>query len=133
MAYDKVIAVITIAAEASGESHSVRQGVCASFFNRLALGRYGTSIAAICTERNQYSCWNGDVVNRNNLLRVMKMPEGDAVLLDCAVAYDEVAAGADPTEGGTHYYDVSIPEPSWARDATFTMQLGKLRFYKGVP
>lgn len=132
MAYDKAIAVITVAAEASNQSHPARQGVAASIFNRLADGRFGTTIAAICLKRFQYSEWNGDASDNANLERVAKLPDGDPVILDCAVAYDEAAAGKDPTGGATHYHDTSIAPPNWTQGATRTCQIGALIFYTNV-
>lgn len=133
MAYDKPIAVVTIACEASNRSHAVRQGVAASLFNRLALKRYGHTIAAICLKRFQYSEWNADAADNANLERVASLPDDDAVILDCAVAYDEVAAGADSTDGATHFYDESIPAPSWAAVSTFTVKIETVLFFKNVP
>lgn len=102
-------------------------------------GRFGTNAANVCLKRLQFSSWNGDPVNNRNLLRVINMPRSDPTLLDCALAYDEAAAGADPTGGATHYFDTSISPPSWTkvqpdgRQAIKTCQIGKLIFFKDVP
>lgn len=132
MAYDKPIAVITIACEASGESHVARLGVAASLFNRLHVGRYGKTIAAVCLKRMQYSEWNADRIDNANLLRVANMAVDDPVILDCANAYDEAAAGADPTYGATHFFADSIQSPAWTVGATKTVQLGSIVFYRDV-
>jgi N-acetylmuramoyl-L-alanine amidase len=133
MAYDKPIAVLTIAAEASSQSHAGRQGVAASLFNRLAAKRYGSTIAGICLKRFQYSEWNGDAADNANLERVANMSPDDPVILDCAIAYDEAAAGADPTNGATHFWADTIPEPYWAKQATLTVKIGAIQFAKDVP
>lgn len=36
----------------------------------------------------------------------------------------------DPTNGATHYYDISIQAPAWATPETFTCQIGRIRFHK---
>jgi spore germination cell wall hydrolase CwlJ-like protein len=133
MAYDKAIAVITIACEASNQPHAARQGVAASIFNRLADGRFGATIAAICLKRFQYSEWNGDAADNANLERVARLGDDEPVIRDCAVAYDEAAAGADPTHGATHYHDTSIAPPAWTQHATRTCEIGALIFYRDVP
>ena len=133
MAYDREIATITICCEASNQLHVVRQGVAASLFNRLAAKRYGQTIAAVCLRRYQFSEWLADAADNANLERVASKPNDDPILLDCAVAYDEAAAGKDPTDGATHFYADGIPEPSWAKVATFTVKLGAVNFFKDVP
>lgn len=133
MAYaDKPIGVLTIAAEASNQSHECRLAIAASLFNRLADGRFGHSIAAVCLKRYQYSEWNDDSVDNANLIRVAVMLPDDPVILDCAVAYDQAAAGADPSGGATHFFADSISRPQWAALATFTVKIGSVLFYKDV-
>jgi spore germination cell wall hydrolase CwlJ-like protein len=77
----------------------------------------------VCMQAYQFSCWNTSDPQRNKY-----PPFGDD-------AYAKVTAvvlqpGDDPTGGATAYYDISIPPPSWATDANFTCQIGKLRFHK---
>ena len=133
MAYaDKVVAVLTIAAEASNQPHIGKQGVAAVIFNRLHSGRFGHSVAAVCLKRYQFSEWNADPADNANLIRVANMNADDPVILDCASAYDEMTAGNDPTDGATHYHDTSIAPPAWTNGATKTCQLGDLIFYRDV-
>lgn len=135
MAFDKPIATLTVFCEASDQPHLVRQGVAASLFNRCQLNpqRYGGTVAAVCLKRMQYSEFNDDAADNANLERAALTSDENPVMVDCALAYDEASAGADPTGGATHFYAVSIPEPYWAKVATFTGQLGAVRFYKNVP
>lgn len=133
MAFDREIATITVACEASNQPHVVRQGVAASIINRWHDGRYGATVAAVCLKRYQYSEWLADAADNTNLERVASKSNDDPVLLDCAIAYDEAAAGADPTGGATHFYADGIPEPSWAKVATPTAKLGAVNFFKDVP
>ena len=36
----------------------------------------------------------------------------------------------DTTNGATSYFATTIPDPAWASKMTFTVQIGKQRFYK---
>ena len=132
MAYDTPIAVITIACEASNQSHEARVAVGATILNRLRSGRFGKTAAAVCLKRFQFSEWNADATDNANLERVATMPDDDPVIVDCAVAWAEAKAGADPSSGATHYYDDSIPPPQWTFGATLAAKIGRLNFYKDV-
>lgn len=132
MAFDRYIAAFTIFCEASGEPHEGKVAVAATLFNRLRAGRFGRSITAICLKRYQYSEWNDDSANNANLTRAATTADDDPVMLDCLRAFDEAAAGTDPTLGATHYVADYIPPPAWTKTGTFTVQIGKHRFFEGV-
>ena len=135
MAFDRELAAMTLFCEASGEAPSCRRKIAWSLFNRLRLGRYGSTIAAVCLKRMQYSEWNADAVDNANLLRAAGMPETDKVMMDCLSAYQEalVRQGVDPSNGATHFYAKSIPAPSWTAQATLCAQDGNLLFWRDVP
>lgn len=139
MALDRPLAILIIAAEARNQPHEGKQGVAASLFNRQRSGRYGKTIAHAVLKRYQFSSLNDDRQDNQNLLAVADLADDDPVIVDCARAYDEVAAGVDPTDGATHYYDVSIPPPPWTekqldgRQAVRACQIGRLVFYRDVP
>ncbi len=132
MSFDREIAAMTIFCEASSEPHEGRVAVAATFFNRLKDGRFGKTIASVCLHRYQYSEWNADRANNANLLRAAEAADDEAMIVDSLAAYDEAAAGADPTMGGTHYFADYIAAPDWTVGATFTVQIGRHRFYRGV-
>lgn len=132
MAYDKPIAVITIAAEASNQPHDAKVAVGATILNRIKSGRFQKTVAAVCLKRLQFSEWNADVGDNANLERVALMADDDPVILDCSAAWDEALAGSDPSNGATHYYDDSIPKPVWAVNATLTAKIGRLNFFNNV-
>ena len=131
MAFDRQIAALTIFCEASGEPHDGKVAVAATFFNRLKTGRFGKTIAAVCLQRYQYSEWNDDRGDNANLIRGAET--SDLLMADCLLAFDEAAAGTDPSLGATHYYAVSIPAPAWAATGTETVQIGHHKFFKAVP
>src|ERR1035437_4028303 len=111
MAFNRELAALTIFCEASGELHAGKVAVAATLFNRLKAGRFGKSIAGICLKRYQYSEWNDDQGDNANLERAAVTPEEDPVMVDCLAAYDEAAAGADPSLGATHYHADYIAPP----------------------
>jgi spore germination cell wall hydrolase CwlJ-like protein len=134
MALDFAIATYTIYCEASGESRQAKLGVAYSEISRWKTGRFGETIAVVCLKRKQYSEWNGDVVNNNNLLRAARCSDTDPSWLECLDVFHAAMAGSepDPTHGATHYHDTSIDPPDWTIGAIRTAQLGKLIFYRGV-
>jgi N-acetylmuramoyl-L-alanine amidase len=135
MAYDRAFAAVTTYCEASSATPDERRDVMHSYFNRLRHGGFGHTIAEVCLRRHQYSEWNGDAVNNANLMRGMRAPDDDPIMVDCGAAFDEVAAAnSDPTNGATHYHDKSIAPPYWALPpAIKTLDTAKFCFYKNVP
>lgn len=134
MAFDRAIGAITLYCEASSEPPEAKLGVAWTFVNRRADGRFGASIAEVCLRRCQYSEWNGDRLDNENLLRAAKAKDTDSVMMECLSIYDEALSDAfsDPTCGATHYHDTSVDPPSWTVGAIETARLGKFVFYKGV-
>ncbi len=134
MAFDKQIAAITTYCEASSAAAMERRCVVHSYFNRVKDGRFGHTVAEVCLKRYQYSEWNGDAADNANLMRAARAKDDDTIMLDCLVAFDEVATGAvDPTNGATHYHDKSIAPPYWAVNAQRTLETPKFLFYTAVP
>jgi len=133
MAFDKPLATITAFCEASSATPEERRCVMHTIFNRQRSGRFGPTIAHVCLKRMQFSEWNGDLADNNNLLRAADAGDDSSVMADCAAAYDEIAAGAsDPTSGATHYHDKSIAPPTWTAGATMTLETPKFFFYSNV-
>lgn len=135
MAYDKPIAIITTICEASSATALERRAVLHTFFNRQTAGRYGHSIFAICLTHAQYSEWLEDKSDQNNLLRFGNLADNDPMIHEVEDYYDEIFSGetTDPTNGATHYHDLSVT-PYWAKPpAVLTLATKKFRFYKAVP
>ena len=115
--------------ESRGDSAPNAQlGVAYSIRNRTLSPRWwGHDWISVILCREQYSSFNPGDPNAT------KFPSGSdsswAMCYQAAVsAY--VGAGTDPTLGAQSYYSVDIPEPSWASEMSFTVQLGSIRFYK---
>ena len=104
----------TIYGEARGESEEGRMAVAAVVMNRVAIGSgYGwpSSPAAVCRQKNQFSCWNaGDP----NLPVIESVTAADPVFQDCIDIAQAAVQGilGDNTFGATFYHANYIPTPS---------------------
>lgn len=133
MAFDREIAIFTIACEASSASEFERGCVAAAMVNRVKSGRFGKSLAAVCLKRFQFSEWNDDAADNANLERVALLPNGDPVIASCTVALASAMSDwPDPTHGATHYHDKSISPPAWTVGAHLTLETDKFCFYANV-
>lgn len=133
-AYDKPITVITVACEASNRSYRAKVLIVHTIMNRRGFRAYPKTMAGVCLQRMQFSEWNADACSNGNLLRVANMPSTDPVIVQCERAYVEALSDAeDPTNGSTHFYSTTIPEPYWAKDATLEIEEDAIRFYSNVP
>ena len=117
---------ITIWREARGEGLAGMTGVYHVIMNRAtANGREGwpQDPERVCLQPYQFSCWNtGD-------------PQRGLYPDASDKQYAEIQSicqldPPDPTSGATAYYDTSISPPSWATPDKFTVQIGRLRFYR---
>jgi spore germination cell wall hydrolase CwlJ-like protein len=122
----------TIYGEARGEPHLGQIAVGYVILNRSQRpGRFGTGLAAVCTRRAQFSCWNSSDPNCAILLG---LTWEDAVAQHCLRAALSVLSGAvpDPTYGATHYHAVGIV-PAWAKGRTARVKIGHHLFYTDIP
>ena len=134
MAFDREICALTIFCEASSASPQERRCIAHTIINRVRLGRYGKTPAAVCLKRYQFSEWNDDQPDNANLLRGAETPNADPVMQDCIAAIDEVRSGSlfDLTHGATHYHDKSIAPPNWTVGAECSLVTDKFFFYRNV-
>ena len=131
---DRAIVALTTYCEASGSSPFERRAVVHSIFNRVKDGRFGKTAAEVCLELKQYSEFNDDKGDNNNLRRGARAGDDDPIMKDCLAAFDEVDDGAaDTTNGATHYHDKSIAAPYWAANATVALETDQFIFYSHVP
>ncbi len=129
MAYDQEIATCTVYMEASGEGPEGMLAVAYVLVNRKTR-TYGHTLATVCLEPFQFSCWNTSDPNR---IRVAQLNDLDPVLGEAEHAVTMAINGTepDPTHGAVNYYATSMrTPPDWASRMTFTVEIGKHRFYK---
>ena len=129
MAYDTELATMTVYMEASGEGSGGMLAVAWVIVNRK--NRHdGLTLATVCLEPFQFSCWNTESPNR---IRMAQARDEDATLAEAEHAVTTAVNGAlpDPTQGAVNYYSTSMrTPPDWAKRMTFTVEIGKHRFYK---
>lgn len=131
--FDQEIMARTAMGEARGEGEQAMQAVMWTGLNRFNAKKWfsAITIAGTFLKRMQYSCWIPEDVNHAYIVNITP----DIGLFATALQWaDAVIKGmsTDPTLGATHYYDTSIPAPSWTETGELTVQIGKLIFYKNV-
>jgi len=124
--FDVYVASLCAWREARGEGRDGIRGVLHVIANRGKA--WNKSWAEIVYQRLQFSSMTapGDP----QLELVPKTT--DPIFQECCEIAMVISAGGDfdLTQGATHYYAISIPEPNWAKLMTFTVQIGRQRFYK---
>lgn len=122
----------TIYGEARGTDFLDRMGVAHTILNRVrAEHRRETTIAGVCLEPFQFSCWNKDDVNRFKIANVGVDSEIFRACMVAALEAINAKQDADPTDGATHYHALSIT-PSWARGHTPCLHTTGHLFYNTV-
>ena len=90
---------------------------------------WGSGYADVILKPYQFSSFNSNDPNATKLPR-----PSDPSWLNSMQAAKEAwwNQGPDPTGNATHYFDDSIPKPSWTASMTPTLKVGKLNFYREV-
>lgn len=138
-AFDIEILAKTIYGEARGSNMPGKIAVASVIINRFKRPGWWTrhpdnvlddTIAAVCLDPKQFSCWNDGDPN----LRKIALLQGDsAVLQECTFAALGVILGhfTDPTGGSCHYAVVGT-NPSWAEGHVPVCTLGKHEFWNDI-
>lgn len=121
----------TIFGEARGEPFEGQVAVAHVILNRWRSGRWfaGKTIEGTCLKKSQFSCWNSNDPTYKRVVSV-GMAELTPFLHIAENAYNNNPL--DPTDGATHYYADTIPEPKWAKGKTPTVKIGHHLFFKGI-
>lgn len=115
--HDIDILARTLWGEARGEGKTGMEAVASVILNRRKDTRWPNTIAEVCLQPRQFSCWNLNDPNRAKLLSV------DHADRHFSVAYAIAAAAAadmvtDMTFGANHYLTARLfnspSRPSWA-------------------
>ena len=114
--------------EARGEGLLGKRGVAHVVWNRVARPSWwGNSIHSVILCPFQFSSFNEGDPNSS------KWPEdADPAYSDSLTVCEDVLLNGDEdiTGGSTSYYDISIPAPYWTAKMTFTIAIGRFRFFK---
>jgi len=122
----------TVWGEARGEGFDGMRAVAHVVRNRADDPRWPDSLAAVCRQRGQFSCWNSHDPNRPRLLRV---GYGDpSFLLARAATATALGVSDDPTFGANHYFATHLLEkgqtPFWFDPDRVTTVLGNHIFMR---
>lgn len=125
----------TIFGEARSETQQGREAVGHVVMNRLRAKanadgkRFGATIAEVCSQRWQFSCWNGDGANHRTLEAATV---ADRVFRECMItALTAIDARDDPTFGSTHYKVIGSPA-NWAAGRVPVVSIGHHEFFVGI-
>ncbi len=131
MTFSEHVAIRTLWMEARGEPEAGQRAVAHVLVNRLKDGRWGHSLASVCLWPYQFSGW---IPSDPNIKTMAAVDDKDPMLAKLAGFLAEAVTGmaSDPTQGATHYYAESMPNPPvWSRDKPF-IAIGRHRFFKGI-
>ena len=126
----------TIYGEARGESVSGMEAVASVIVNRLRFshkkGRYwwGNSIAGICQQPWQFSCWNK---NDANYKKINEVKDSDLIFCICKRIAQRAVGEVleDKTKSATHYHTRTI-SPSWSVGKIPCAEIGYHVFYNDI-
>lgn len=132
-AWDREICARTLWAEARGEGEFGMNAVAHVILNRFKAKKWysAPTVAGVCLKDRQFSSWNECDKTRQAMA---DCPVGDPILEKARTIVASLEVTDDPTEGATHYFSTTLVQPpNWAGSATFTVQIGKHKFFKDVP
>jgi len=121
----------TIFGEARGEGFEGKLAVAHVILNRVKKRhRKEVTIAGVCTEPYQFSCWLRDDLNR---AKMEAITVDHPVFRDCLAALKAIAQGDDEdmTLGSTHYHSTAI-SPAWAGGKDPVVTIGRHAFYNDI-
>ena len=109
--------------EARGEDQLAQIGVAHTVMNRVV--ERGLSVKEVIQQERQFSWYE-----RGMTLEIREPEVFEHCILMAKQCLEQRMNG-ELFGGVNHFYDISIPEPRWARNMVFVGQFGKMRFYKG--
>lgn len=95
--------------------HEGEVAVASVILNRVRAKGFPKTIAGVCHQPWQFSCYNDDV--RDQLY-------WGPIRSSALQAAKEAAAGQDPVNGATHYFNPYLVTPSWAKTLHFVKRIG---------
>lgn len=129
MMEDLIIAARTLWGEARGESYEGKKAVAHVLLNRLKAGHgRASTLAGVCLQPLQFSCWNGTDPNLP-LLRRAGIEE--RTFRECLRAVLEAMDEPDFTLGARWYHTRGV-QPAWSRGITPCFTAGAHIFFNDV-
>lgn len=131
--FQREIFARTLFGEARGEGMEGQSAVGEVILNRLADDRWPSTLAGVCLQPWQFSCWNDKDPNRPFLLSDL---EGDQVLEQCRMVSLELLFGSRRSYVGrsNHFvtkevYGDKSKRPDWAIRTAVTCVVGNHVFF----
>lgn len=128
---DKVIMAKTLWGEARGETDEGVKAVAAVILNRLASSRYPNTLAGVCRQSKQFSCWNSNDPNRAKIDALSAM---DPDFLRLRSIVDQlIAAGPQSVLPANvlHYHTTTI-SADWSKGKPVFDRIGSHNFYANI-
>ncbi|MBT9487344.1 MAG: cell wall hydrolase [Rubrivivax sp.] len=133
-AHDLQVLARTLWGEARGDGEPGMAAVAAVVLNRWRTGYRGrASVAEVCLDPAQFSCWNRNDPNRSALERVAA--QNDAPFLAALNIAAQALGGQlpDPTVGARHYVATWLrTRPHWLNDKRPCAVIGRHEFYNDI-
>ena len=131
-AFDLEVLERTLWGEARSEGFVGMRAVAEVILNRARDGRWPDSLAEVCMQPLQFSCWNKGDRNHSPMMAV-DLSDAAFFLARSAAAY-ALSDDKDPTLGANHYFTRSLVgtrnQPSWYDEAKITTGVGAHIFLK---
>jgi len=129
---DIQLLTVLLLGESRGERIEVQAGVGCVVRNRVNHPSWmGSNYKEVILKPYQFSCFLKNDPNYEKLKDVsVHIP--DWAIKQCFWVANGIMTDMliDITKGSDSYYDISIPDPKWAKESQFKVQLGKIKFYK---
>lgn len=131
--YDLDVGARTMFGECRGEPHCGQVAVAWVIRNRMETGYRGKhSVADVCRDPWQFSCWNESDPQRALLLR-LKQTDPTYVRLRDVLQGVLLGIWDDPTGGARHYHTVAMGFPkAWGKPVPPSAIIGAHAFYSKV-
>jgi len=125
---DRVWGIVTLWAEARGESFEGQVAVAEVIQRRTALRLFSHgTIGSTVLWPLQFSCWNARDPNRD---RLATLDDEDPVVQSVIRAWERAEEGPAVVPGATHYFNPKIASPVWGQTMTVVANLGSHRFVR---
>lgn len=124
----------TLYGEARGEPREGIEAVANVILNRVMSRRYPNTVAKVCLQRLQFSCWNDNDPNRKIIAKLMP---GDNPVFDMVlgIATRALLGGLPSVVVGALHYHAKQIKPSWVKNspaATLVARIGSHLFWRGI-
>lgn len=139
--YDVDQVTLTLYGEARGETWEGQRAIVHVILNRYAHpgwwsrqqgdGIPDDTLAAVCRDPYQFSCWNPSDKNSAILRNPNTLKKPEVQRLRRAIEQELESPGIDPTHGATHYCTRKVaPYTGWAKGRKPVKIIGNHQFYK---